>query len=297
MRAMTKRSLRFLALSCALLSTPAFAQDAPQDPSGGAAQPRPLALADLSPTRRFGAEIGWGTFGDGQVDAYLLELVADTVIGDNIKVFGRIPLVRATYDIAFFGDDTGSALGNLQAGARFIRDSGDGTIVGVTAQASLPTAPSPDLTDAGSRAALAGASLRFTEDPSRYLGDTFTLRGGADVRVSAGNVFAQGGAAVDLFFYTGDEDLEDERVTYMYLFAGAGVLISPRLAFLVELTTWADLFEESQAEQDYRHAAHLGVRHEGNVASVGGHLTYFLDDDSRDEEMRAFFLDVMVRLP
>ncbi len=296
---MNRRTLLLQVLPLLLVPAAAVGQTRPPEIQWSPPRaPRPFVMADLSDTRLLGAEVSWGVMGEGDVQAYLLDVVIDYALSPTLKFFGRIPFVYADFNLPFQGDDSGSALGNVQAGARVISPLGPDKHAGATLQVSLPTGPSP-FSGSGTDglAAAAGTNLHLPDDLGRYFGDILTVRAGGDLRLLAGKGFVQGGALVNMFFYTGDEDVSDEQVNYLYLFAGGGAFLTPELAVMAELATWADAFDELDGGENFRHSLSLGLRYEAGSASIGGRFTFYPDESARDDGMRMLTLDVMARLP
>jgi hypothetical protein len=242
-------------------------------------------MADMSDTGRAGVELTLGNptlFPLTDTVTVAASVFGEFAVNPFLALRARMPLTFVFFDDPLLGEDSEAALGNLslgmQAHARSRAGGGAVTIFGGGFDLYLPTA-----SDSAGGIAAAAATLQLTlPDPGRWLVDTTTARFRGDARVEAGFFFFQGEVAVDAQFREGDDELD------LVLGLGPGFVVSPRLAFLVELAV-AELTDEELFTID------LGLRYHDSRVMAGFRFYVPLSDPLRDQDVFGAGIDVGAR--
>lgn len=202
----------------------------------------------------------------------------------TVSIDVRLPLGFSYFDDAgLIGEDSEAALGNLSLGITGFARRRSGIRTNLTFGGGfriyVPTA-----SDNGASLLAAGASGQLAlPDPGRWLINATTARLHGDMRVESGVFFFQGELSLDLVII---EDVEDE--TLVNLGIGPGVMLSPEIAMLLELSL-VDIDNNEDVTTD------IGLRYHNHDLMAGFRIYVPLSDPFRNNDLFGAGFDIAGR--
>lgn len=266
---------------------------------------RPFVMGDLDTSNSAGVEFSYGAmsrdYGTYQVEvsAWTLDVVAEYRVAPQIELFGRIPFIQSTISLGGLVDDiSGSSLGNVTGGARFVLTSETSaspeaqappgrTVLAFAGSVSIPTA---DDTGDGCIAAASGLSLHGFHDLGLYAPTATTLRAEAEGRLDEGRLFVQTAFGLHLVHIANTDmcdademDPGSDTLELLRFGLAGGVRVTPELAVIAEVTTIASVLEDNNAaDEEFIHGVDLGVRYDRSNLTAAARVFMPIDESLRE---------------
>jgi hypothetical protein len=267
----------------------------------GAAEPIPLAMADLSDGSYVGVRLNYRSleFFGADLDVSTFEVFAEARAGSRVKLFAVVPVAHLSAKNASGDEKSHTALGNVTGGVRFLHRMSS-VRQGLSLSLSLPTAEDED-----SNAAAPGfaAMANFVHDIGKYMPGATTFRAAGSVRHDVDQAFLQMEVGLDhlrIDDKSGDRDgksAEDGTATTGRFTLGAGLKVGGGLSVLSDLVTmnYLDLPGTDDDEGNYYHSLETGVRYDTDELGILARVSFPLDEDVRDDLSPALTIEALGR--
>jgi len=255
-------------------------------PSVAYAHPRFWVMDDLTPSGSAGADLVLGQLEkpvnpydpDDDIEMILLEPEVSFMAAPSLKLNLELPLGLAFYQAPGNNDESTGFVGNLEFGLQLLssrvgRNSETSFGGGISFQGL--TASDSDEEGLG---ALWGMLFTTLRDFGKYAPNTNTIRLHGDGRIDLDRVILQAELGLHLHFFDDTAPGEDDDAGTLRIGLGFGVLITPTVAFMAELTNTVFILDNNDDDEMY-HVIDVGVRSDGGSSSFSVRLIAPIDDE------------------